>query len=233
MRLNIPAKITIAFAATLIAALAYLYAPPLVIRAFCKAGGYDISYRHMRSASFTRISASGLKLVNADTGAGFIARKAVIRPHFGKIFSKTLSLDFDLYSVVFVNEKAAGAASGYADLSGLVEIPFKGNWTYLHIDGSVDIFDKGTRIKAFNATSDEIRLRITGYIYRDNTVDSDITIYFSGKVTSSMPEMLTEAVLADDQGDWKSLSAHVKGDLKAPAIQVTGKLFRLNIQPRP
>ncbi|MBN1526682.1 MAG: hypothetical protein JW919_03755 [Candidatus Omnitrophica bacterium] len=232
MRLNNTAKITIAFAATLIAALAYFYAPPFVLRAFCRAAGYAVSYRQMQSASFTRISASGLKLVNANTGTGFIANKAVIRPDFSKMLSKTLSLDFDLYDVSFVNERAAGPVPAGTDLSGLVEIPFKGSWTYRRIDGSVDIFGKGTRIKEFNATGDDIRLHITGYIYKDNTVDSDITIYFSGKVTSSMPDMLTEAVLTEEEKGWKSLTAHIKGDLKAPAIQVSSRLFRLNIKPR-
>jgi hypothetical protein len=44
-----------------------------------------------------------------------------------------------------------------------------------------------------------------------------------------MPPELTSMALKGETDGWQSLTVKLEGDLSKPSIQVTGKIFRLNI----
>jgi hypothetical protein len=84
-------------------------------------------------------------------------------------------------------------------------------------------------IKDFLAKSDLMKLSFNGDIRRDNTIKSDIVIYFSDELTRKIPPELTKLVLTQEDPGWKSLSVKLEGNYTMPTIQVSSKLFRLNI----
>ena len=79
------------------------------------------------------------------------------------------------------------------------------------------------------AIGDEIKLSIKGTVSDENIINTDITIYFSDKVTGRVPEELSRVLMRDEDGGWKSLAVNLKGNYNTPSIEVAGKLFRLKI----
>ncbi len=70
---------------------------------------------------------------------------------------------------------------------------------------------------------------LKGTLKNCTTIKSEVTIYFADKLTGKIPPELTNLVLKGEDGGWKSLSVQLDGDYSKPSIQVSGRLFRLNI----
>jgi hypothetical protein len=74
-----------------------------------------------------------------------------------------------------------------------------------------------------------MKLAFNGSMRKDNTIKSDIVIYFADELTGKIPSELTNLVLTQEESGWKSLSVKLEGNYTMPTIQVSSKLFRLNI----
>jgi hypothetical protein len=117
-----------------------------------------------------------------------------------------------------------------AGLDDLVALPFTGNWMYKKITLLFRLAADGTYLDSLSAESDRIAFTVKGAFYRNDKVNADINIRFAKALTDKMPEELSRVVLQDDPDGWKGLSVNISGDYKSPAIQVSSKLFRLNIR---
>lgn len=206
----------------------YLSSGRIIIYVASKMCGMNISYKSLRNASFTEISFNDLNVIDGGTGLGFFSKYAKMRPIWHAGFFQDMTIGFDLRDVRFI-KKGEEKAGAYDTLAGLVFTPFNSRWSYKEISGKVRVYREGLYIKDLQALSDEIKLLFTGTVYRDKTIDSDIVIIFSDKLIEDIPEELSNVVLRDEKDGWKSLSVSLTGDYKAPSIQVSGKLFRLNI----
>jgi hypothetical protein len=130
-------------------------------------------------------------------------------------------------------KKAQGASvKSYDTLMRLISIPFDSSWNYSKISGEVVIEPHLISIKEMTASSKDIKFYIKNAVFsaQDNTLDADIKISFSENAVSQFPEDLSKAVLQKEADGWQGLSVNLKGDWAAPAIQITGRLFRLNIR---
>lgn len=200
----------------------------IMIYAVSKAYDFHISYSGLENRGYREFIFTDLKVFDEKHGIGTVSEYAQLKPKFKHIFAKDMTVDFHLSRVRFVRNESE-IAETYDTLSSLVYTPFASRWFYKEISGKIDMFEKGVRVKDFLATSDDIRTSLTGTIYYDNNLELKVVIYFSNKLLTKIPDPLSKVVLKDEEVGWKSLSVNLKGNYKAPSIEVSGRLFRLNI----
>ncbi len=198
-------KITTAFIASgiLIAALVsilYFAIPGVSIALLAKAYNLDISYGNAR---FT--------------------------PHFGAKDEKGFNIGVDLRDVRI--SKKGALADAYENLGALVSAPFDGSLKYREIRGVIRPRSGRILIDELTADGDDIKVNLKGALFFvEERADLDVVIQFSQSLLKKIPRELSEAILKECPGGWKSLSVNLKGSFKSPAIEVTGRLFRLSIK---
>lgn len=206
----------------LIAFIVYLSLGHVAMYIFAKAHELDISYKSC-GVPFTY---NGLNVIDKKTGMGFFAHSASFEPRW----NNGLTVNFDLKAVHFIKKDSGKPTETYDSLMELVAVPFHSRWIYKKISGQVSPVKEGVRIRDLRAVNDEVTLSFTGDIYNNNTIKTDIKIYFSDIVLAKIPGELSKVMLADEKNGWKSLSVHLEGNYKEPSIQVSSKRFRLNIK---
>ena len=204
-----------------IGALAYLCKDYIAIYAISKKYNLEISYKELKRLSPGKMEFKDLKVVEKKTALGLFSRGATI--------TLDKKVGFDLRDVGFVGSPKSAAPS-YDNIMELSAMPFNSRWTYKEISGKISQSPEGLNVDNFMATGDDIKLSFTGVIYHDNAVNADIVIYFSDRLTKKIPRELSMVVLRDEKDGWMSLTVAVKGDYRKPSIQVSSKLFRLNIK---
>ena len=170
----------------------------------------------------------GLTIVDKTKGIGISSENATIALEWNGPDPRNATVGFDLYDVRFV-KKAIEKAALYDTLDGLVALPFGSNWIYKEMSGKVRHSKEALTIKGFLAKSDLMKLAFNGSMRSDNTIKSDIVIYFADDLTRKIPPELIKLVLTQAEPGWKSLSVKLEGNYTMPTIQVSSKLFRLNI----
>lgn len=212
------------------AAVFYFSFDRIIFYVIPKIYNIEISYKKLDKDPKEGYLFEGLKILNKKMGMGFFSSRAAIKPVPGKynIF-KSICLNFKFKDSRFIKIAKDSHAAEDDTLEGLVSVPFSGKWKYSNIDGSVEIFSNGFTLKNFKANSREIDLFIEGDIFYNGAVDVNITSSFSKDVLKDIPPELPNAVMNDEPEERKSLSVKVRGNSRSPSIQVSGKLFRLNI----
>jgi len=201
--------------------LTYISVGRVTVYLFAKANNLNISYNSL-TGSAANFAFKDFKITNKVSGFGISAGTAAIRP-------KPKGYEFSFTNVRFL-KKDGDETSSYENLAGLVAVPFIGSWVYKEITGEVAPSRDTLEVKKLDAVSDEIKLHITGRFNADNTVDTDIKIYFGPGIIKKVPEELSKVILTDKESGWKSLTVHLSGNYAEPSIQVSGNLFRLNIK---
>ena len=228
MRLNKIAFITILIFVMII--ILYHFSGEVLVYAASKAYGIDISYKTIRNDFFKKFTLSDLKLVGKKMPAINISSKnAILMPAIPIGSKKGAVLRFELRDVNFFPNDTVPFEK-YDTIDQLISAPFKGRWTYGSITGSIRKIKNGVRIENFEAKGDKIKLAFKGDIYSDNTIDSEIIIYFSTELTKRIPAAVSTAALEDAPDGWKSLSVNLTGNYASPSIQISSKLFRLNFK---
>ena len=211
--------------------ISYISFGPILVALASLSSGLDIHYDRIERCTFKEIALSGLKVTDKKRGIGFFARYGSFRPEWSIRSPSHISADFNLRGLHLIKEgPAKNEGEAYDSLGKLVTVPFRGQWTYKDISGNVSTFDKGVHIKNLNAISEDIKLEFNGKVYDDNRIDSEMVIYFSEKLTGNMPKELSEVVLTSEGDGWYSLAVNLTGDYANPSIQISSKLFRLNIK---
>jgi hypothetical protein len=200
--------------------------PGLILSKFY---GINISYKSIEKDPLNGYLFENLKIMNKRLGMGFYSTKASLKLNKTTSLFKSLDIDFKFRDVHFIRSAPEEVASSYDSLNKIVSMPFEGKWTYKDVSGTVEIFSNGLTLKNFAANGNEIRLSVSGDIFYNNTVDTDITIYFSSDVLKDIPPELSSVIMRDEPKEWKSFSVKTKGNIGSPALQVSGKLFRLNV----
>ncbi|MDP3804310.1 MAG: hypothetical protein Q8Q87_02020 [Candidatus Omnitrophota bacterium] len=208
-------------ALAMIAAVICISFDRVAVYLFAYANNLDISYGNL-TRSGANFVFKDFKVTNKALGLGISAGSATIIP-------KVKYYDFRITDVRFL-KSGGGEESSYENLMGLIAVPFKGSWVYKEISGEIAPSRDAVELKRLDAVSDEIKLRISGKIQNDKTVDTDITIYFGESLTRKIPEELSSVILTDEKDGWKSLSVRLAGNYTKPSIQVSSRLFRLNIK---
>jgi len=188
----------------------------------------DVSYKKMITASPTEFVFRDLKVVGRHRGIGLSSSGASVKLIFDKPSPLNATADFSLNDVQFIRKGGEQVVS-YNDIDGLLALPFSSLWNYKTISGKINSIKDGIKIRDFLASGDTVKFSIDGTMTGGNVIDADITIYFSGDLAGKIPPELANMALRGGEGGWKSLTLKVKGDLAKPSIQITGKLFRLNI----
>ena len=197
-------KIVIAFliVGLLIASafFAYIAIPRISIAMLAKAYNLDISYK---SARFT--------------------------PHIGDKKAGGFKVDVALKDVRI--SRKGQAAGAYDNLGALVSAPFDGSLKYSEIKGVIRPRSGRILIDDLTANGGDIKVSLKGtFFYSEDKADLGVVIQFSQNLLKKIPRELSETVLKKSPDGWQSLSVNLKGSFKSPAIEVTGKLFRLSIK---
>jgi len=207
---------------------AYFFFAPLIVRVSSRFYGLDVSYKHLAVRAPGEFNFSDLKVKDVKRRIGFFAKHADVKLVSNGAAFKDISFNFDLKNVFFI-PKEKSPEDAYDSLIALITLPFSGRWEYAETYGNLQTFKGGVRINRLFAKSDDVKLLFSGDIYFDDTVECKTTVYFSDRLVKMVPRELAAAVLNDEGGGWKSISADLKGNARAPTIQVASKLFRLNI----
>ena len=221
-------KFVLAFAVFLIAAITALlfYSDRMIAGIVGKAYDLDITYRGCSKSLSAGLVFRDLSIVSRPTGMGIISKRATIRPFFS---NNKLMIDFNLLDVNFM-KRAKDEPMRYDTLTALVSSPFSSRWRYSHIRGRVVPAADGIQIKNFDALSGNIRLSLNGEFFYKGLIESNIVIYFAAALTDKIPPELANVILANEGSGWRSLSVRLSGDPNKPSMQVSGRLFRLNIK---
>jgi hypothetical protein len=204
----------------------------LTVLVFARSTGIDISYKQLITAGLTEFVFKDLSAVERQRGIGLSSSGASIKIVFDGLYIPNAAADFSLNDVQFIKRRSEEKAS-YNSIDGLIALPFDSQWKYKTISGKVSAIKDGIRVRDFVASGDSIRFSFDGTLTGNNIIKGDITMYFEREITGKMPPELAGMALKDAGDGWKSLTLKVEGDLAKPAIQVTGRLFRLNIGVKP
>ena len=180
--------------------LLYLALPHIYIAMFAKNHDLNISYRGVR---FT--------------------------PHIGAKNTGGLTIDIYLRDVRI--SKKGTVAETYENLGALISAPFDGTLKYREINGVVRPLPGRILIDNLTADGEDIKVTLKGvFFYTEDRADLDVVIQFSQNLLKKIPKELSDTILKESADGWKSLSIKLKGSFKSPAIELTGKLFRLSIK---
>lgn len=207
----------------------YLSIDRIIVNFAANKYGLDISYTTIRRSAGEFVLGD-LKIFDKRMGLGISSARALIRTEWKGLNIKDTRVNFNLEHVRFVKRHGEKESAAYDSLNGLVAVPFSGNWIYKTITGTVMPLTNGIGIKDFLATGDEIKLSVNGSVFYDNTLDLDTVIYFAIPITKKVPDDLSKVILRDEDTGWKSLAVKLSGNYKTPAIQISGRLFRLSIK---
>ena len=210
-------------------AILFLSIDKIIVFALSKFYGINISYTALSRDMAGGYSFENLKILNKRLGAGFFSARANLKLNKKTSIFKSLDIDLKFKDVHFIRNKPEEAQDLYDSLDKLVAVPFEGRWTYRDVAGTVEIFSNGLTLRNFTAAGNEIKLLLSGDIYYNNVVAMDITIYFSKDILKNIPQELHSLIMRDEPQLWKSFSVKLKGNYQTPSIQVSGKLFRLNV----
>ena len=201
----------------------------IALFALSKFYSLEISYKSLIKDKQNGLVFENLRVTNKKMGLGFYSKHASLKPVRGANFLKTINFDFKFKDVHFIKNRKEVVKTRYDTLSELAAMPFEGRWTYKEISGVAEIFSNGLTLKNFAANGKDIRLTLSGDIFYNNIVDVEISIYFSKDVLKDIPAELHSVIMKDEPNEWKSFSVKLKGDMNSPSVQISGKLFRLNI----
>ncbi|MBP7055975.1 MAG: hypothetical protein KBB52_03900 [Candidatus Omnitrophica bacterium] len=223
-------KITLIILASIaiLAALIYANAEKIAIFFISKNTDTKISYESLKNNGFRTFDFIGLALNDKRTGAGFLATTANVTPYWDEITSGKITLDFKLKDVRFT-KWAPDEKDDYSTLPGLIAVPFSSKWKYQEITGAITVTKAGVRLNNLVATSDLIKLSVSGIVQKTGDMDADVTVYFSNALFSKIPENFTKMVFKKDGEDWQSISVKLTGNYQIPSIEISSKTFRLNI----
>lgn len=191
----------LALSALIISAiLLYLAIPHLYINSFARTHDLNISYRGVR-----------------------------FEPHIGTKLTGGFKIDIYLKDV-HISKKGA-LAGAYDNLGAMVTAPFDGSLNYREIKGTIRPRPGRLLIDDLIADSGDIKVSLSGtFFYTEDKADLEVAIKFSPAFLKKIPKELSESLLKKSPDGWSDLSIKVKGCFKSPAIEVTGRLFRLSIK---
>lgn len=224
------ATVTAIIAAALIAMGFSAVAGRLALFTIAKAYDLTITFQRIDHTGLKEFRLSDLMIVDNKRGIGFSAKDASLQPRLTLTRPLVnIRADFTLHDVRLIARETA-ATETFDSLPGLVATPFAGRWNYREVSGSVATCKGGTRINRFAATSDMIKLNVSGNLYHDNSIAMDITVSFAPEIVAKIPDPLSSVVLNDAGQGWRSLDVKLSGNYATPSINVSSKLFRLNVR---
>lgn len=201
----------------------------IYLSVFSRLYNLDISYSRLRNVSFDRFQLKDFTMRDKKTGFSVFSKTASLHFRIRDMRFKDAGIDFAFKDVHFGKEGGKGSLV-YDTLTGLVAAPFDSRWQYTEMSGKVKTLKDGLEIKDFAVTGKDIKVSLNGAISGNDRINFDIIIYFGKELYDKIPPEMAGILLAKEESGWSSLSVHLEGDYKTPAIQLSSKLFRLNIR---
>lgn len=108
-------------------------------------------------------------------------------------------------------------------ISTMPDVEFKG------IEGVLQLHKSATFIKNVYAHNDRMRIRGSGWIDNNGSLDCNVSFSFSKDVTDIVPDVVKAALLKYEGDEWMGIAFGVKGNYKKPSLYITGDTLKLNI----
>ena len=211
-----------------VCAVVFIFYGRAVVYIFAKTNNMEIAYTQLKATRMNEFLFDGLTVRDRKSGMGIFAESARVDFSLKSADPRRIATAFDLKTVNFLTGQQEKAPS-YNNIDGLVAAPFNSALHYQSISGKIYRESDCVRIEDVMARSDQLKMRVSGTLKDTSRISSDITIYFADSLTGTIPSEYLLMVLKSDEPGWKSLTVRLEGDFAKPSIQVSGKLFRLNI----
>ena len=180
-------------------------------------------------SAFFALPRISIALLAKNYGLDISYKSAYFIPRIGPKESGGLRIDVYL-SEARISKKGA-VAGCYENLSALVSAPFDGSLKYRRIAGIIRPRSGHLYIDDLVADADDMKVSLKGiFFYAEDKADLDLVIQFSQNLLKKIPREVSETILKESPNGWHSLSVRLKGSFKSPAIEVTGRLFKLSIK---
>jgi len=211
------------------ALILYLLSGRIYLYVFSRTHNLDISCSKITNISFGHFEVTDLMMRDRASGFSISSKASSMLFRIRDIRLKDVTIDFRFKDVRF-GKKGGKENLIYSSLTGLVAIPFDSRWQYNEMSGKIKTMKGGSEIKDFSAAGKDIKLSIKGTVLENDTINLDIIIYFGKELYDMIAPEVAGILLSKEENDWSSLSVHLEGDYKTPSIQLSSKLFRLNIK---
>lgn len=226
--MNMSKKLLIAAVIAVLAAAAlYLLSNRILIYVISKIYGMELKCGSIEGSPFSEMRITDLTAFNKNAGFGISATDARIINKSGLNIFDNVGLEMDVKDLYFIK---GPSKENYNDIPNLMMVPFNSKWKYSMISTKVRLFKEKITISAFNAVGDDIKLDFNGDLFYDNRISGNMKIYFSQTLLKKIPEPLADEALSGEADGWKSLQLNISGDYKSPSINISSKLFRMNVK---
>lgn len=98
------------------------------------------------------------------------------------------------------------------------------------IEGTFELHKNAIFIKDIYVHNDKIRIRGSGWMDNDGSLDCDVNFSFSKDVTDMIPDAVKVTLLRREKTrGWMGIDFKVKGNYKKPTLHITSDTLKLNI----
>ena len=100
---------------------------------------------------------------------------------------------------------------------------------FREIEGVLQLHKNAFFLKDVYAYNDKMRIRGSGWVDNDGSLDCNINFSFSKDVTDIIPDAVKTALLTYEGEGWMGIALKVKGNYKKPTLHISGDTLKLNI----
>jgi len=115
-------------------------------------------------------------------------------------------------------------------VANMLDIPKTPDIEFEKMEGLFQLRNNGTLIKHFYAHNDRMRIRGSGWVDREGSLDCDVNFSFSKEVTGKIPDVVRSTLLKDERGGWMGITLKAKGNYKRPSLHIIGDVLKINIK---
>ena len=169
-----------------------------------------------------------------DANIAIGSQKALMRPDFSKLLSeKVIVLECFIKNATFLElkEKIKKGQEVFPFLGGdssfftdkLIDTLFK------TINTTLFVYKDSVRFTEFEATSENIRVKASGFISENGNFNIDLTMFFSPLVALHFPEEV-KALLTEEEDGWMSYHLYAEGGEDQSFFKLESDAFKINFE---
>jgi hypothetical protein len=147
-----------------------------------------------------------------------------LRYNLANLLFKKRDFFFDLKNIKsYRNIELLDSVTNMLVISAIPDVEFK------EMKSTLQLHKNSIFIKNLYAYNNKMRIRGSGWIDSNGSLDCDVKFSFSKDITGMVPALVKTALLQYEDEGWMGIALKVKGNYKKPSLHITGDTLKLNI----